>query len=206
MEDSRPKVGLDVDGVLAAFSPRFIQMANEKYDLSLKLEDQTGWAHQSLGLNDHQADEIWREIEATKNWWLKLDKLPNTDELSNLVDRFRIYFITSRTLSAGFPIERQTAHWILKHYFIPFPTVIVSSHKGPLAAALNLDYFLDDRPENCADVATFNPYTEVFLQDAPYNQEFNARRVRRVRSVNEFFQAIQTGGVNGLDISERRSA
>lgn len=194
MEDNRPVVGLDVDGVLAAFSPRFIEMANKRFGFRFKPEDQTGWAHQSLGLSDEQADKVWREIERTPNWWLGLEQIPGTHALSDC--HCRIYFITSRTLCAGLPIEDQTANWIRRHFFITNPTVIVSSHKGPLCAALNIEYFLDDRPENCINVRAYSPFTKVFLQDAPYNKQFSQGSIERVSSVNEFLERIK-GGVNG---------
>lgn len=198
MEDNRPRIGLDVDGVLAAFSPKFISMANAKYGLHLKPEDQHGWAHQSLGLSDEQADAIWQDIERTPNWWLSLDQLPGTHDLSAWYKRYRIYFITSRTLSAGLPVEDQTANWIRRHYFIPNPTVLVSSNKGPLCAALNIEYFLDDRPENCTNVRAYSPFTKVFIQHAPYNVDFPGGSIERVPSLNEFFLRVrEIGGING---------
>lgn len=197
MEDNRPRIGLDCDGVLADFSGRFIQMANFKYGLQLRPEDQHGWAHQSLGLSDKQADELWTEIKRTQNWWLSsLEPMPDTHVLTYAKDKYRIYFITSRVPSAGLSLEDQTAMWIRRHFFIPNPTVIVSSHKGPLAAALNLDYFLDDRPENTLNVRAFSPFTKVFIHSAPYNREFNQGSIERVDSVNEFFRKVK-GDIDG---------
>lgn len=198
MEDSRPKVGLDVDGVLASFVPKFCQMANEKYGLSIKPEDQTSFLYGGFNLSEAQLNGLWEEIQTTQNWWWKsLAPMAETDALIDASKAFRIYFITSRVPTIGLPVEDQTAYWLREHFYLTNPTVLVSSQKGPLAAALNLDYFIDDRPENCVDVLTFNPYTRVFLHDLPLNHSYKEpRRIERVFSLNEFFQVIQ-GGVSG---------
>src|ERR1043166_583824 len=168
--ETRLRVGLDVDGVLGAFSPKFIEIANNLFGLNLRPEDQTGWAHQSLGLTNKQADKVWDVINKTPNWWMEdLPVLRRTDKLHIAARQHQLYFITKRNpTNVGLPIEEQTAHWIRRHFYIPNPTVIVTEQKGLVANALELDFFIDDKYENCLDVQNNSPRTQVYLHDAPY--------------------------------------
>jgi uncharacterized HAD superfamily protein len=198
----RLQIGLDVDGVLAAFSPAFIAIANKLFGLKLKPEDQTGWAHQSLGLNNKQADKVWDVINETPNWWLEeLPPLPNTDAVTNASLKHRLYFITKRNpTECGLPMEDQTAVWLRRHFFISNPTVIVTERKGDVANALELDYFIDDKYENCLDVQERSPNTRVFLQSAPYNLgQMLPAPMHIAWNVNHFFESIKTlGAFNGI--------
>lgn len=200
MRDNRPAIGLDIDGCLAGFSQKFIQLLNARYGLNAKPENQTTWEFGCFGATPEQESEIWQDIYATRNFWLSLEPLSDTHVLTYAKDKYRIYFITARPPCAGHALEDQTAMWIRRHFFIANPTVIVSSHKGPLAAALNLDYFLDDRPENTLQVRAFSPFTKVFIHSAPYNTEFNQGSIERVGSVNEFFRKVK----GDLDEQSRR--
>ena len=186
MADKRPAIGLDLDGVCAQFSPKFIQMANKEFGLNLKPEDQTDWDFHSLGLTEAQCGVIYNQIHEYENFWMKLDPMPFTSALSAEMDKYRIYFITSRMSAPGLPLEDQTAHWIRTQFYIPNPTVIVTNNKGEVAKALELDYFLDDRPENCLDVIQ-KSYAMIWLHDAPYNQ---TSTYRRAKTLNEFFSKI----------------
>lgn len=195
MADKRAKVGVDLDGVVAQFSPTFIKMANEKFGLNMTQDKQTGWQFQCQGLTVEQENSIWEDIENTPNWWGTLPPFENASDLEKASKVFRLYFITSRVPTKGLPLEDQAANWLRAHFGITFPTVIVSDHKGPIASALNLDYFIDDRDKNCLAVRAFSPFTKVFINDAPYNQDFVSGSVERAYGLNDFFNKI--GGVSG---------
>jgi uncharacterized HAD superfamily protein len=72
-------------------------------------------------------------------------------------------------------------------------TVLISSEKGLCARALNLDYYIDDKWENCVDVG-MESNTKVYLLDRPWNQsEYNVIGGfvdYRVNTVGEFWEAI----------------
>ena len=196
----RLTLGLDVDGVLAAFSPAFIDIANRMFGLDLKPEDQTGWAHQSLGLSDEQADQVWEEINSTPNWWATLSKLPGTAALTDAASRHRLYFITHRNPTVvGLPIEEQTANWIRREFYIPNPTVITCEKKGTVARGLELDAFIDDKYANTRDVHSKSPLTKVFLHNAPYNTNpemdvlVSQLRLIRANDVNDFIATVEGG-------------
>lgn len=201
MADNRPRIGLDLDGVLAQFSPKFLAMASAKYGLNLKQENQVAWDFQCQGITEQQEKALWADIKATRNWWISLEPFPETQVLTYAKDKYRIYFITSRTTTEGLPLEDQAASWVRRNFFIANPTVIVIDNKGPLAFALGLDYFLDDRPENCLSVRAHSPFTKVFIHDAPYNRQFEQGSIERVNSVNEFFRKVK-GDLDGAKLQQ----
>lgn len=120
---------------------------------------------------------MWRAIDAIPNWWMSLDRLPNTNYLRHLTENERVVFITNRKDGAGYPIEDQTAQWLIEKFHIWQPNVIISDNKGPVAAGLKLDYFIDDRPKNVEEVIAGSPDTETYLLDTTYNQECPIQRV-----------------------------
>lgn len=187
----RLNVGVDVDGVLANFvgSARTVckQLFNGRPDDHLI---QTGWGFDSIGITKEEENLLWRTIDAAPNWWMGLDRLPETNLLGKLCQDHRVIFITNRKDgSCGLPIEVQTARWLEQNYHLDHPTVTISDNKGPLAAGLKLDYFIDDRPKNVAEV---HPYVQATaLLDATYNQEFS--HTWRVHSFDEFVDAVYRG-------------
>ena len=75
--------------------------------------------------------------------------------LAELADerRWEMLFITSRPKSAGRTVQRQSQRWLQEHGF-PMPSVyVVHGSRGQIAKALQIDVVVDDRPENCLDVA-----------------------------------------------------
>ena len=62
-------------------------------------------------------------------------------------------FITTRPATAGDSTQRQTQRWLHAHGF-EFPSVcVLERSRGRLASVLQLHAVVDDRPENCLDVA-----------------------------------------------------
>lgn len=168
----RLNIGVDVDGVLSAFVPAARKLCKELFngrpDDSLI---QTSWAFDSLGITKEEENILWRAIDNTPNWWLTHDRMSDTDFLPALAEKHRVVFITNRKDgNVGLPIETQTAEWLKKNFALYNPMVTISDNKGPLAAGLKLDYFIDDRPKNVEEVHQY--IRKTALLDATYNQEF----------------------------------
>lgn len=187
---SRPIIGLDVDGVLADFGSAFRKLSREMFGRPDKGFIQTSWG--GLGVSPEEIDAVWKRIKRSKNWWLSLGKMPGTESLKEMWFDYRIYFITSRVPTAGLPLEVQTAKWIENNYAIPYPTVITEHSKGPIASALGITIFLDDKPENCLDVMEGKNLIHTYLLDVPYNRE-NVPGTIRVGSVDAFFSELKYG-------------
>jgi len=188
----RLKIGVDIDGVLANF------LKQARKDIQILLGDgrpaddliQTGWGFDSLGITKKEENQLWRFIDATPNWWMQLERLPHTNYLRHLCENARVLFITNRKdakTGVGLPIEDQSRRWLERRFHIPHPTVLISDNKGPLAAGLKLDYFIDDRPKNVEEVTASSPATATYLLDATYNKEC---MVQRVASFDDFARIV----------------
>lgn len=191
--DKRLQIGIDVDDVLADFISKHRELCREMFGKPVTDVIPTDWAMTNYGLTREQRDAVWDRIRATEDFWLTLKRKSDCDpcDVAQLDIDHDLYFITSRERSAGESLPHQTAYWIKKHLWVPLPTVIVTSNKGPIAAALGLDYFIDDRPKNCVEVKNAVPTCTVFVKDAGHNQDFYDARIERVESFDEFAQRVQ---------------
>jgi hypothetical protein len=66
---------------------------------------------------------------------------------------WEIIFLTSRPETAGDTAQMQSHRWLSKHGFVAPSVFVVHGSRGKIASALALDVLVDDRPENCLDVA-----------------------------------------------------
>jgi hypothetical protein len=109
-----------------------------------------------LQLTARQQRELWAAVCARDNFWETLDEIePGVlARLYRLVcdRRWELIFLTSRPETAGDTAQAQSYRWLVAHGY-PSPSVfVVHGSRGKIAAALNLDVVVDDRPENCLDV------------------------------------------------------
>ena len=189
-------IGCDLDGVLFNFAKSFNEIANRRYgrpDVSTQWVDYDG---SNLGLAKEEIKQVWCDIQCTDNFWEMVTVLPhvNRELVWAVDDAHTIYFPTARAHTAGRPVGKQTARAIYVNFDIPYPAVFVSNEKGPMAYALQYDYFIDDRPENCIDVKKVLPNCKVFLVSLPHNSKFDAPfNIQRVDNFNEFAKLILKG-------------
>jgi 5'(3')-deoxyribonucleotidase len=189
-------VGCDLDDVLADFMAKFIDMSSERFgiptDKILRPVDWT-WSN-NMGWTKEQESALWQQLHDTKNFWMSLDILPGVSpQLVQLLSwKTKMYFSTARPQSIGADVSIQSAAWINEKFRVNFPTVVVSNEKGPLAAALKYDYFIDDRDKNCLEVKAARPECKVCLAAATHNQKFDAEPhgIVRVSGFNEFAQMV----------------
>jgi 5'(3')-deoxyribonucleotidase len=196
-------VGCDLDDVLADFMGRFIDMASERFgipaDKTLRPID---WEWSNMGWSKEQESALWQQLHDTPDFWITLDIIPGVDRqlVRELSDRTSLYFPTARAEAIGTLSTRdQCARWLVKNFNIAYPTVIVSTEKGPLAAALKYDYFADDRPKNCYEVKAARPECNVILVDSSHNRDrattdkAGELGIPRVSGFNEFAQMVLEG-------------
>jgi uncharacterized HAD superfamily protein len=65
-------------------------------------------------------------------------------------------------------------------------SIFTQEKKSLLVQKLNIELFVDDRHENCEDVATQTDAV-VLMPHRPYNQAFNHPKVRRIHELDELF-------------------
>ena len=92
--------------------------------------------------------------------------------------RWEVFFITQRPFTEGETVQRQTQRWLVEQGF-DWPTVIVlNGARGRAAAALGLDYHVDDRPQNCVDVIADSKAKTILV--VPQNQQTAIASARKL--------------------------
>jgi hypothetical protein len=101
-------------------------------------------------------DAIWQDIRATPDFWTTLEPLqPGAVARLHalaLQHRWEIFFITRRPPTEGETVQRQTQRWLARHGFDLPSVLVIAGSRGAAAAALRLDYHVDDDLQNCLDV------------------------------------------------------
>jgi 5'(3')-deoxyribonucleotidase len=184
-------VGVDIDGVLSDFRDAAGKVCTRLFNNpSYYSRIITCTDFDSFGLTKEERSIFWKEIDTIPDWWVDHKPMLDTYMLENLTNsyKYRVVFITNRKDGAGWPIDKQSYYWLEHNYNIGHANVVLSDDKGPVAKGLKLDYYIDDRPKNVAEVVQTYPRCQTFLLDATYNQEFSYPH--RVKSFNEFAKIV----------------
>jgi hypothetical protein len=108
-------------------------------------------------LSARQQRALWSAVCAQVNFWETLAEIePGAlARLSRLVAerRWEVIFLTSRPETAGDTAQMQSHRWLTAQGFSSPSVFVVHGSRGKIASALALDVLVDDRPENCLDVA-----------------------------------------------------
>jgi hypothetical protein len=112
----------------------------------------------SIGaLSPRQQRELWNAVCARENFWETLEEIEkgSLKRLYQMVmdHRWELLFMTSRPESKGERAQIQSHRWLVKHGYLTPAVVVVHGSRGKICSALQLDVLVDDRPENCLDVA-----------------------------------------------------
>jgi uncharacterized HAD superfamily protein len=128
--------------------------------------------------------DFWRALAPLPipQQWRKLDELSRDHQ---------VVFITHRWVRDTYDIHRVTCDWLNRHGVSDPVVHFTQDRKSLLVKELNIRLFVDDRHENCEDVATATD-AAVFMPHRPYNQAFNHPKVRRVRHFDEIFEFLLT--------------
>lgn len=188
--DSKPLIAIDIDGVLADFNSAFLKTSKRvlgKPEKGFVVKD---FDYTKCGWDEREVTRVWNHIRHTYNFWETLEAMPHTKQLMRLQNKFTPIFITSRVSTDGGDVATQTANWLERNFGIRDAYVKVTNEKGPIAKELGIEFFLDDKIENCTEVQKHAPGCKVFLQNATYNVHFNGRGIKRVESVNDFLGEV----------------
>ena len=182
------KIGFDVDGVLALFTPTYHKLVVGTSGRNLFEPDDDKnppcWNTPELrGYTKKEMSGVWSAITSSRDFWLHLPETPDSSTLRMCIldlQRFHdIYFVTNRP---GIDSKWQTEQWLMLHLGIERPTVLISSMKGLVAKSLKFDCYLDDNLDNANDVVLMTlatdrpvgvegPTTRTYLLNKSYNQD-----------------------------------
>jgi hypothetical protein len=134
-------------------------LENKAKDESAKPDDDATSNHamQELHLTARQQMQLWDHVKKIENFWSTLPELEPgiiaRIAKTALERRWEVIFLTTRPSTAGELVQMQSQRWLEAHGF-QYPSVyVVQRSRGKIADALHLDAFVDDRPENCLDIA-----------------------------------------------------
>lgn len=126
---------------------------------------------QDLNLRPSELDALWTEVLRTKNFWTTLQEVEPgvVKRIAALAAdrRWDVLFITTRPTATGETTQVQSQKWLHAHGFEHPSVYVVKGSRGKVATALDLDAVVDDRPENCLDVATESPAKAVLVWPGP---------------------------------------
>lgn len=200
------KIGVDIDGVLSRFDNKFNKKLAQAAGRTLCPDDYvpTCWDWPvELGYTEAETDAALDLVSADEMFWQTLDPYDWTAETLDLLHGRSIrgdavYYITQRH---GIFVKQQTEEWLRRNNHLRAtgwrefcPTVLVVGHgaKGAAAKLLELDFYIDDKPENCEDVAACMPGPVVYMQNQPWNagRDLTYATIRRVNSPVEMLKDI----------------
>lgn len=109
-------------------------------------------------LTARQQMRLWEAVRKTTNFWETLSEHePGTvSRLQKLAQELRwdVLFVTQRPSTSGHTPQIQSQRWLRRHGFNLPSVYTTQGSRGRIAAALTLDAHVDDRLENCVDVAS----------------------------------------------------
>ena len=188
-------VGLDIDGVVADFLSPFLCFVEKKIcNGPIAIESIT-----DLSFKEHPyltEKAVWgcmTEVSYDAAFWNDLRSLVSREEwqaLEELSSQGKLVFLTHRYERETYSIHDVTCDW-LKLHGISKPIVhFTQEPKARLVQELGVGLFVDDRHENCQDVAE-NTQARVFMPHRLYNQSFSHPRVTRIQNLNELFNYVR---------------
>jgi uncharacterized HAD superfamily protein len=175
-------------------------LVNKAKDASAKPEDDatTNLAMQELHLTARQQAQLWDHVKKIENFWTGLPEL-EPGIIARIAKaatdrRWEVIFLTTRPATAGELVQLQSQRWLEAHGF-QYPSVyVVQRSRGKIADALQLDAFVDDRAENCLDIAVESKAKVILiwhghLKDVPAG----AKRlgVRPVTTISEALAILE---------------
>jgi hypothetical protein len=138
----------------AAAANDAVEGSGDKKDGSSK---ESKSAMSELHLTSRQQMQLWEHVRTIENFWSGLPEM-EPGIVARIAQtaaqrRWEVIFLTTRPLVAGETVQIQSQRWLAAHGF-QYPSVfVVQRSRGKIAEALELDAVVDDRPENCLDVA-----------------------------------------------------
>jgi 5'(3')-deoxyribonucleotidase len=189
------RIGIDMDGTLADLSSAYAEIedrlfgpelaeherpAPELREAEQHVEDDAPVAatigdnprvvqRRSGGGGSRHRDRVWRAIEGTPNFWTTLKPLEEgvIERLYQLTceHNWEVFFITQRPATAGGTVQWQTHTWLVDQGFTTPSVIPLSGGRGKCAAAIQLDYLIDDTPQNCVDVLADSSTRSILLVD-----------------------------------------
>lgn len=182
-------LGLDIDGVLADFITPFLQLLAARTGSGpidpASIIDPNFMQHPFL--TKEIIVECMEAASYDPEFWRTLTPLPSQTQwraLQRISDEHGVAFITHRWVRDTYDIHQITCDRLRRHGVDDPVVYITQEKKSALVKELKIDLFVDDRHDNCEDVAT-QTNAVVLMPHRPYNRAFEHPRVRRIQELDE---------------------
>lgn len=147
------------------------------------------------GLSSREYRQLWAHVRNdVDNFWSTLNEME-----PGLIARFcvaarkhgwEVIFLTQRPASAGEPAQLQSQRWLEAHGFDLPSVFVVNGSRGKIAASLDLDAVIDDRPENCLDVTTESQAKAFLVWREPPDTAPPGAAKMKITTVFSFAEAL----------------
>jgi len=159
-------------------------------------------------LTARQQRELWQAVCDRTNFWETLDEI-EPGALARLFRlsqerRWEVIFLTSRPETRGDTAQLQSHRWLAGHGFGSPSVFVVHGSRGKIAAALALDVLIDDRPENCLDVAIDSSARAILVWRADEGKVPGSARQLGIGSVSSIDECLDILASLERDDSEGR--
>lgn len=183
------KIMFDVDGVLAT---GWVEIVASLGGISSvpELRSYDGWP----GFSGKQWDAAVLKTHGIKDLWLQMNPMVTPEQfvrISYLNIDHDVYFVTNRY---GFNPKGMTEKWLFDHG-VYNPTVIICKNKAEFAAAVGINYSIEDKPGNAVCISYMARGCKSYLLDNVNNRfdpNVMGARVIRVNSVDEYLSDIES--------------
>ncbi len=221
------RLGFDMDGVLADFESAFHETEVRLFgpDASSKPGDPeqeeaaeakaaAAIPAQTEAASDlpsprrlrRRRDAVWAAIRTTPNFWTTLQPLdrnavPRLHELM-LRHGWEVFFMTQRPETDGDTVQRQTQRWLVDQGFDLPSVLVLAGSRGAAAAALRLDYHVDDSAQHCVDIvseAQARPILILPEQDQATVTKARKLRIATAHSIGESLDILEQATLSGSE-------
>ena len=174
------RFGFDIDDTLINLREHafhiYKQKLNKEVDMDVFHALQRVEIHEPFGLTDQQGNEMWqRSLEEI--YYTDCAPFPDAVETLKKLDKagHEIYYITARPEEHG----ERTKIWLKEQGFPVHPNRffcgMADHEKVHIIKNLNLDYYIDDKPEILEPLA--NESVNLLIKDQSYNQHADIPRL-----------------------------
>jgi 5'(3')-deoxyribonucleotidase len=151
------RIAFDIDGCLANFTQGYADLIRTTSGRDLLTPEMIAnppcWNWDiAVGYTKEEVGAAWGRIKADPYFWRNLRPLDGEvfHTIEELAWTHDIYFLTHRM---GYKAKSQTEYW-LDNWGVENPTVLLAGDKLPVLRALEVDLFIDDKPDTLEQIGT----------------------------------------------------
>lgn len=146
-------------------------------------------------LTNREYSYLWSHVRKIEDFWETLTEIEpgGVARLSEMARThgWEVLFVTQRPPSAGDTSQRQSARWLAAKGFDLPSVYVMNGNRGVLARTLGLDAFVDDRAENCIDIASESRTLPLLLWRGPREQAPPGAARLKIHTVFSFAEALE---------------